>query len=52
VADPECAADVDESDGCHLVVKFGRHCGDEDTDEAKEGLDIHGVLLTTLFNKL
>jgi hypothetical protein len=42
VADPECTPDVGKRDGCHLVVKFRRHGSDEDTDEAKEGLDIHG----------
>jgi hypothetical protein len=43
MADPECTADVGERDGRHLVVKFGRHSSDEDTAEAKQGLDIHRV---------
>jgi hypothetical protein len=41
VAYPERAGDVDERDGGHLVVKFGRHSSDEDTAEGKQGLDIH-----------
>jgi hypothetical protein len=43
VADPERTADIGERDGRHLVVKFGRHSSDEDTAEAKQGLDIHRV---------
>jgi hypothetical protein len=42
VADPECTPDVGKRDGCHLVVKLGRHRSEENATKAKKWLDIHG----------
>ena len=43
MTDTERASNVYQRKGRDLIVKLRRHRCDEDTDETKQGLDIHGV---------